>query len=254
MALFPPQCLDLNCGAPMRTYAGNAVGRSRAPAGAKSWIEGARNGRQGIGEAALGTAHRVRPGGPGRRRAAGRGGDRRRLRDRAAEPREPAPLLRRPAAPGVRPGPDRGVRTPGRAASRRRGAPLPHSRRPPRSGSGCGTGCARAAPWACSGSRWTRPAPGRPRSRPTPTSRACSRKSRRSSLDLRLSVTIEAIDHNGEVNGSAIAEATRSRTLPEGITLAERERIYDQTVRALLHDYNASQEKAIRQYLRLYLR
>ena len=73
-------------------------------------------------------------------------------------------------------------------------------------------------------------------------------------VDLRLSVTIEAIDHNGEVNGSAIAEATRSRTLPEGITLVERERIYDETVRALLHDYNASQEKAIRQYLRLYLR
>ena len=44
------------------------------------------------------------------------------------------------------------------------------------------------------------------------------------------------------------------RTLPEGITLAERERIYDETVQALLHDYNASQEQAIRQYLNLYLR
>ena len=73
-------------------------------------------------------------------------------------------------------------------------------------------------------------------------------------LDLRLRVTIEAIDASGQVNGSASADARRSRTLPEGITLVERERIYDETVQALLYDYNASQEKAIRQYLNLYLR
>ena len=52
-----------------------------------------------------------------------------------------------------------------------------------------------------------------------------------------------------QVNGSASADAKRSRTLPEGITLAERERLYDETVHALLYDYNASQEQAIRQYL-----
>ena len=73
-------------------------------------------------------------------------------------------------------------------------------------------------------------------------------------LDVALRVTIEAIDHNGAVNGSAIAQASRSRTLAEGITLAERDKVYDEVVAALLHDYNASQEKAIRQYLALYLR
>ena len=73
-------------------------------------------------------------------------------------------------------------------------------------------------------------------------------------LDLRLRVTIEAIDHNGAVNGSATANAERSRTLPEGITLHQRERIYDQTVAALLDDYNASQEQAVRRYLHPYLR
>ena len=73
-------------------------------------------------------------------------------------------------------------------------------------------------------------------------------------LDVRLRVTIEAIDQSGEVNGSAIAEATRSRTLPEGITLAERDQVYDEVIAALLHDYNASMETAIRQYLGLYLR
>lgn len=73
-------------------------------------------------------------------------------------------------------------------------------------------------------------------------------------LDVALRVTIEAIDHNGEVNGSATAQASRSRTLAEGITLAERDRVYDKVIAALLHDYNASQETAIRQYLALYLR
>ena len=73
-------------------------------------------------------------------------------------------------------------------------------------------------------------------------------------LDVRLRVTIDAIDHNGEVNGSATADARRSRTLPEGITLVERERLYDEVVEALLHDYNANQDQAIRRYLGLYLR
>ena len=73
-------------------------------------------------------------------------------------------------------------------------------------------------------------------------------------LDVRLRVTIEAIDESGQVNGSATADARRSRTLPEGITLDERERLYDEVIRALLHDYNESQEKAVRQYLGLYLR
>ena len=73
-------------------------------------------------------------------------------------------------------------------------------------------------------------------------------------LDLHLRVTIEAIDASGQVNGSATADARRSRTLLEGITLAERERTYDEVVRALLHDYNTSQVTAIRQYLGLYLR
>ena len=73
-------------------------------------------------------------------------------------------------------------------------------------------------------------------------------------LDVRLRVTIEAIDESGAVRGSAILDARRSRTLPEGITLAERERIYDEVVGALLFDYNASQELAIRKYLHLYLR
>ena len=73
-------------------------------------------------------------------------------------------------------------------------------------------------------------------------------------LDARLRVTIEALDGSGTVRGSATVDTTRSRTLPEGITLAERELIYDEIVEALLNDYNASLEQAIRRYLHTYLR
>lgn len=73
-------------------------------------------------------------------------------------------------------------------------------------------------------------------------------------LDVRLRVTIEAVDGSGAVRGHATADARRSRTLPEGISLNERERLYDQVVAALLQDFNASQEQAIRQYLHIYLR
>ena len=73
-------------------------------------------------------------------------------------------------------------------------------------------------------------------------------------LDVRLRVTIEAVDDTGTVRGRASTDARRSRTLPEGITFDEREVLYDQIIGALLHDYNESQEQAIRRYLYIYLR
>ena len=73
-------------------------------------------------------------------------------------------------------------------------------------------------------------------------------------FDARLRVTIEALDGSGTVRGSATVDTARSRTLPEGLTLAERELIYDDIVEALLNDYNASLEQAIRRYLHIYLR
>lgn len=73
-------------------------------------------------------------------------------------------------------------------------------------------------------------------------------------LDLRLRVTVEAVDASGAVRGHASADTRRSRTLREGLTLAERERIYHELLLALFDDYNASQVQALRQYLHLYLR
>lgn len=73
-------------------------------------------------------------------------------------------------------------------------------------------------------------------------------------LDLRLRVTVAAIDASGAVRGHASADTQRSRTLREGLTLAERELIYHELLLALFDDYNASQVQALRQYLHLYLR
>ena len=73
-------------------------------------------------------------------------------------------------------------------------------------------------------------------------------------LEVRLRVTIAAVDENGAVQGHATTDATRSRTLPEGITLSEREQIYDDVIGGLLFDFNENQEDAIRHYLHIYLR
>lgn len=73
-------------------------------------------------------------------------------------------------------------------------------------------------------------------------------------LDLRLRVIIEAIDRSGEVRGHASADTRRWRTLREGLTLAERERLYHELMLALFDDYNVSQVQALHQYLHLYLR
>ena len=73
-------------------------------------------------------------------------------------------------------------------------------------------------------------------------------------LDVALRVTIAAVDENGAVQGHATTEATRSRTLPEGVTLGEREQLYDDVIGGLLYDFNEGQEDAIRHYLHIYLR
>ena len=73
-------------------------------------------------------------------------------------------------------------------------------------------------------------------------------------LDLRLAATVEIVDAAGAVLGHAAADVRRSRTLPEGLTLEERERIYRETADALLADYDAHQEGSVRRYLGAWLR
>ncbi len=73
-------------------------------------------------------------------------------------------------------------------------------------------------------------------------------------IDARLSVKVEIIDAAGPTGTFAAAEAERSRTVPEGLTLDEREQVLAEITEALLNDYNASQEQSIRAHMSAYLR
>lgn len=70
----------------------------------------------------------------------------------------------------------------------------------------------------------------------------------------RVQVTVEVLDDHGVQDGFAKAEAIRTRTIPEDVTLNERDKIYFEVTVALMNDFNASQEQSIRQYLGRYLR
>ncbi|MHA1567095.1 MAG: hypothetical protein ACTSX7_17425, partial [Alphaproteobacteria bacterium] len=68
--------------------------------------------------------------------------------------------------------------------------------------------------------------------------------------DATLLVDLAIIDTGGTRRGSATATATRSRTVPENITLNERERIWFQMVEGMMADLNRELEKAITQSLK----
>ncbi len=72
-------------------------------------------------------------------------------------------------------------------------------------------------------------------------------------LELRLSAVIEIVDESGALRGHASAAVRRTRTLPEGLTLDERERLYREAADALLADYDSYQEQSIRRYLGAWL-
>lgn len=73
-------------------------------------------------------------------------------------------------------------------------------------------------------------------------------------IDARIDVQFQIVGDDGQAGSYAAAEAARSRTLPEGASLNERDQAYFDLTAALLNDFNASMEQSIRQYLGDYLR
>lgn len=73
-------------------------------------------------------------------------------------------------------------------------------------------------------------------------------------IDARVDVQFQIVDDDGTEGSYAVAEAVRARTLPEGATLNERDQVYFDLTAALINDFNASMEQAIRQYLGDHLR
>lgn len=67
--------------------------------------------------------------------------------------------------------------------------------------------------------------------------------------DAKLAVELTIFDATGSQRGRATATATHSRTVPENVTLNERERIWFQMVEGMMADLNRELEKAINQSL-----
>ncbi len=70
----------------------------------------------------------------------------------------------------------------------------------------------------------------------------------------RLVVDIEIRSERGYKDAFVSAEATRSRTVPENITINQREKVFFDLTAALMNDINAELEALIAQHFGDYLR
>jgi len=72
-------------------------------------------------------------------------------------------------------------------------------------------------------------------------------------IDATLDVLLEIVDNGGFVKTTVTARAQRSRTIPEGLTLNERDQAYQEITEALINDLNATIEQNMRQYMSSYM-
>lgn len=72
--------------------------------------------------------------------------------------------------------------------------------------------------------------------------------------DARVKIRIEIINSLGETEGRAEAVALRARSVPEGITLVEREQIWFELTEQVMRDLDVELETTIRRYLGNYIR
>jgi hypothetical protein len=71
--------------------------------------------------------------------------------------------------------------------------------------------------------------------------------------DAVVEVAIEVRGPRGYRDGFATAQAERSRTVPEDVTLNERERIWFDITEALMKDFDAEMDRNIRRHLQRFL-
>ena len=72
--------------------------------------------------------------------------------------------------------------------------------------------------------------------------------------DGALEVRIEVLGPDGRQLAMVSSRATRSRSVPENITLAEREKVWFRITESMMNDLNLSLEQQIRQHLSQWLR
>jgi hypothetical protein len=69
-----------------------------------------------------------------------------------------------------------------------------------------------------------------------------------------LSVRVEIIGPGGQQLAYVRSQATQTRTVPEDITLADREKVWFRMTEALMNDLNLSLERQIKQHFKSWLR
>jgi len=72
--------------------------------------------------------------------------------------------------------------------------------------------------------------------------------------DATLAVKIEVFDSRGKQRGIVSSEATRSQTVSEDVSLADREQIWFRMTEAMMNDLNGSLEKQVREHFKQWLR
>ena len=72
--------------------------------------------------------------------------------------------------------------------------------------------------------------------------------------DAKVKIRIEIINSLGETEGRVEAVAQRTRSVPEGITLVEREQIWFELTEQVMRELDVELERTIRQYLGNYIR
>ena len=72
--------------------------------------------------------------------------------------------------------------------------------------------------------------------------------------DAAVEVRIDILDDGGETLGQVRATARRSRTVPEDITLNQRDQVWFELTEALMTDLDAALESAIRRHLARFVR
>lgn len=72
--------------------------------------------------------------------------------------------------------------------------------------------------------------------------------------DVTLDVVLEVRNERGSAVAFANAVVTRSKTVPEGLSLDERERVFHEMTATAMEEVNSELEKNIRQFLVQYLR
>ena len=69
-----------------------------------------------------------------------------------------------------------------------------------------------------------------------------------------IEVRVEIVDDRGTVEGEARAVAERSRTVPENITLNEREQVWFELTEDVMRDLDAELQRTILRYLARFVR